>query len=162
MECATWFDIRGRKWFYNAVWYLLYVILSTYSIFHLNWHGIWIGKMIRPLCPTLRRATRAATRAAPARAASPTLLPSKAARAGVFGLVVEALHLLGRGGCRAPSSHSVLSRRRLRHGPKEAAFVGAGHQSHGGGRGCSGAVVNRPPRAVDAGQLNRGVLQQPR
>ena len=102
---------------------------------------------------------------AAARAAASTLLPSEATlatRAGVLGLVVETLRLLWRGGRRAPSGHSFQSRWRLRHGPKEAAFLSAGHKSHGGGRGCSGTIVNRPPRAVDARQLDSGVLEQSR
>ena len=102
---------------------------------------------------------------AAARAAAPVLLPSEAAlatRAGVFGLVVEPLRLLWRGGHRTPSSHSVQSRWRLRHGPNEAALLGADHESHGGGRGCSGTIVDRPPRLVDACQLDSGVLEQAR
>ena len=125
------------------------------------------GPLVSTACSTTSTASTAAESpvGAAVRAAAPTLLPSEAAlatRAGVLGLVVETFRLLWRGGHRAPSGHSIQSRWRLRHGPKEAAFLSAGHKSHGGGRGCSGTVVYRPTRAVDARQLDSGVLEQSR
>ena len=122
-----------------------------------------------PFIPAASSATSttvstASTVAVSAGTSTPALLPSEAAPAAWAGLlrrlVVEPLHLLRRGGRRAPAGHGVLSCWGLIHSPHVGALLRADHQAHGGSQGGFGTVVNRPPGPVHAQELDCRVLEQ--